>query len=619
MADENLNFIIAARDNASATMKRVSGELKTMGGAAQAPAGPLQRLSALTGGLVSPTTLAAGAIIGLGAAAVDMAKSAAQDEESQNRLAASLKANVPAFDGNTDAIEANITSAQRLGYEDEELRDALTVLVGATHDVGKAQEYVTAAMDLARFKGIDLRTASEALIKVSGGHYRMLAQLGIKLDENATKEEALAAVQKVSAGQAEAYADTAVGAAEAASIAFDELQESIGQELLPVMKELAQIARDDVVPALQDVVSGIGDLFGAIGTLDEAVQAPFDRIKQATLDLRNEILGRGKTAMTQGWAETWAALPPIAEQSYIDAMASVNTVLKAQAPIVSENTRQTIVNPMVAALSDARALARREMGALPGDIGEAITNNLGNLDQGLADLKDLMANSLSDSKKIAKLEGILASKELAAGLKDKRYDVRAAARQLQEDTRAELRKLKSGAADAAANGADSYAEWLERRKARVARAAQGLQQAAHNNLEFDASDAGKTAADTYIQGMATGIRAGVSVIGDALYYLKVNSIGGSLPRSGPMTGARIAEGARSIADKFKTELSGRLRGRMNLAGATVGSVSGAGGGGGYGGGVTLIIQSAAPPTPAQAADFARQFGPEIARWTARNT
>lgn len=165
----------------------------------------------------------------------DSIKAAIADEESQNRLRASLTANVPAWDGNTKAIERNILAKQRLGFEDETLRDSLTILVGATHDVAEAQRVQAIAMDLARFKGVDLKTASEALIKVEGGVYRSLKSLGIVLRDGATQTEALAAVQKVAAGQAEAYANTLSGKLLAAQIRFNEQLENAGTKALPLI------------------------------------------------------------------------------------------------------------------------------------------------------------------------------------------------------------------------------------------------------------------------------------------------------------------------------------------------------------------------------------------------
>jgi hypothetical protein len=212
---------------------QMAGSFKKSWSGANIGKGFVQGLG-LAGGL-GAVRLMSGAISGLVDVMGDAVAGALADQESQNRLAASLAANVPAWSGNTRAIEDNIKAKQRLGFDDEQLRDALTVLVGATHDVTEAQNIMNTAMDLARFKGIDLRTASEALIKVEGGQYRSLKQLGIKLKDNATSEEALAAVQAVTAGQAEAYADTLAGKMLSAQIEINERIEELGYKLLPIV------------------------------------------------------------------------------------------------------------------------------------------------------------------------------------------------------------------------------------------------------------------------------------------------------------------------------------------------------------------------------------------------
>lgn len=211
----------------------------------------------LAGGL-GAANLFAGAISKVTDALGDSVEAALADEESVNRLGASLRANVPNWDGQTDAIEQNIKAKQRLGFEDETLRDSLTVLVGATHDVTKAQEIMNTAMDLARFKGIDLRTASEALIKVEGGVYRSLKQLGIKLKDNATSTEALAAVQAVASGQAEAFAQTNRGKLLASQIALDEAMENFGTKIMPIAVE-AMTTGAEIATDFADALAGIGE------------------------------------------------------------------------------------------------------------------------------------------------------------------------------------------------------------------------------------------------------------------------------------------------------------------------------------------------------------------------
>jgi len=130
-----------------------------------------------------------------------MVRSAIDDEASVQRLTSALRANVAGWDGNLDAINKNIEAGMRLGFTDDDLRESLAFLTGATHDIGKAQEIQSTAMDLARFKGIDLKSATEALVKVEAGRFRILASLGIQLKAGATQTEALAAVQAIAAGQ----------------------------------------------------------------------------------------------------------------------------------------------------------------------------------------------------------------------------------------------------------------------------------------------------------------------------------------------------------------------------------------------------------------------------------
>jgi hypothetical protein len=167
----------------------------------------------------------------------DVVSAGIADQQSVAKLGASLKANVPNWNGNTDAIERTIRSAQKLGFQDDELRDSLARLVAATHDVGKAQQIQNVAMDLARFKGISLADASDALIRVEGGQYRALKSLGIVLKTGATQTEALAAVEKVAKGQAEAFAQTTGGKLLVAQVAINEAMERAGTTILPLVTE----------------------------------------------------------------------------------------------------------------------------------------------------------------------------------------------------------------------------------------------------------------------------------------------------------------------------------------------------------------------------------------------
>jgi hypothetical protein len=218
----------------------------------------------------------------------DSIAKAAQEQVGIERLSASLRANVTGWDGNTKAIEDTVYAMEQAsGFSDGDLRDSLARLVGETHDVSKAFELQRTAMDLARFTGSDLVTASTALIRVEGGQYRALKGLIGSTKDITTEQEALAAVQEVAGGQWEAYGDSAAGAQEKLRNAMSDLEEEIGTALLPTIKDLTNFLRTDFIPAAKDIT-------GVLGTLDEAT---------GLLSSSWDILGGLWSAATTPWAK----------------------------------------------------------------------------------------------------------------------------------------------------------------------------------------------------------------------------------------------------------------------------------------------------------------------------
>lgn len=234
-----LALSVMAKDEASAALSRVDANLRSLGLRAEGTGRSLGSMQAIMGNVAG--YLAAGVAVGtLTGFLTDSVKAAIDEEAGIKRLGQSLQANVPQWKGNTAAIEATIAARQRLGFSDGDLRDSLARTVAITHDESKAFEIQATAMDLARFRGISLADATQALITVEAGRYRGLAQLGIVLKEGATQTEALAAVQKVAGGQAEAFGHTTAGAMQEAGVAVENLKEDIGAKLLPVLGEAAR-------------------------------------------------------------------------------------------------------------------------------------------------------------------------------------------------------------------------------------------------------------------------------------------------------------------------------------------------------------------------------------------
>ena len=210
----------------------------------------------LDAGMIAKGAVAAGAVIAVTAAIVDMTKAAAADAQEQARLEQAFVAAGAATGDYKAAIDASIVAGQDLAFTDTQIRDALTPLIGATGDAAKAQEGLALAQDVARLSGVDLETAAKAVAKAQAGQGTALAKLTQINAKGLTATEVLTAAQAKAAGQAEAYGNTTAGQAESMSIAFDELTEMIGSFFLPILAE--------ILPILKPILKEFGKLITAL-------------------------------------------------------------------------------------------------------------------------------------------------------------------------------------------------------------------------------------------------------------------------------------------------------------------------------------------------------------------
>jgi hypothetical protein len=248
-----LLLVMKAKNLASHEVDKLHGSLRNVEGSAGRVSGKLASLGA--------TALKVGAvgIAGLVGALGFAAHAAAEEQVGIARMNAALKANDKHWKGNTDAIEKTIAKREALGFADDDLRESLTKLVARTHDSDRALRLQSTAMDLARLKGISVAEASDLLTKGMGGATKVLKDLGIVLPKTATAQERLAAIQKVAAGQAQAYGKTAAGAQEAFQVAIGDTVEDLGAGLLPVMTTVFTWLRTDALPAVKRIAGAISE------------------------------------------------------------------------------------------------------------------------------------------------------------------------------------------------------------------------------------------------------------------------------------------------------------------------------------------------------------------------
>lgn len=351
---------------------------------------------------ISAFGLVSGAISGTVGFLGDAVKAGMDEEESISKLSASLKANVDGWDGNTAAIEKTMQAGIDLGFSDEEQRASLARLVAATHDVTDAMQLERTAMDLARFKGISLEEASQALINIDGGRYKALGQLIGSTKEITSRTEALAAVQRVAGGQAADYASTTSGKLLVAQTKFGEKMDELGSKTLPLVT--------GGIGLLTDAMKGLDYIMGDIAQPAQTAVVTLDNIKSgadlvtASFNSQHDAMAHAMGQLT--YAEQLAKdnISKFAEQTQTEAYhtsAAVSTSM-GDVSAAAGRTAEDVQKAADAMKSDFGSLASYMLGYYTSDINRAF------------DIEDARTGLSADRSEQASLRKRIASGDLTA-------------------------------------------------------------------------------------------------------------------------------------------------------------------------------------------------------------
>jgi len=228
-------------------------------------------------GLAAAASAAFAAKIG-----TDAVKAAIEDQKSQVILANSLRNTVGATDEAIKATEDYISKQQLLvGVSDTELRQSLITLTGATRNLSEAQSLQNIALDVAASGYGDVNSVSKALAKAYAGNLGALKKLIPGMDASIIKSKdfnkAMEYLSSTMGGAAAAAADTLEGRLRILRLSYDEILESLGYALLPVVQEFAGYLLSDVLPRVQawvdlnkdELAKGLKDATGFLKKLLE--------------------------------------------------------------------------------------------------------------------------------------------------------------------------------------------------------------------------------------------------------------------------------------------------------------------------------------------------------------
>lgn len=224
---------------------------------------------------------AAAALGALGGILITSIQAAIAEEQAQAKLASSILRVKGSTKATTAAVEKWIDTI-KIGstFSDDELRPALGRLVDSTNNVKRAQSLLKVAMDLSVASGKPLDTVTSALSKAYNGNKTALLKLFPELvkvnDKTKTGRDLIDALGKKYKTADENASNTAAGGLQDLQDVFNDLQETIGTQFLPYLKDFTKWAKSkegkQTIDNLTKVVEGLADAFiKVVGGIDEVI------------------------------------------------------------------------------------------------------------------------------------------------------------------------------------------------------------------------------------------------------------------------------------------------------------------------------------------------------------
>jgi hypothetical protein len=257
MANVAVNATISARDAASGNINKVNKSLK-----------------ALQFGFAAAGIAAAA----LAKFAFDAVKAAAEDEMSNARLNAALKARGFLTEDLAAKIKEQTLSMAALGITDDQVRAGIEVGSRFFKDQTTILKANTVAADVAAVTGGSLADVIETIGKGAQGQTRGLRALGVQINKGATVQDILTAVSAKYSGIATEIAKTTGGKYLAAQVSLNEKMEDFGYRLLPAVNAALDFMTQTVIPGVISVLENMGKAIGRV--IDNHFNPLMDSIKE---------------------------------------------------------------------------------------------------------------------------------------------------------------------------------------------------------------------------------------------------------------------------------------------------------------------------------------------------
>lgn len=227
------------------------------------------------GGFADAASTAFGILQTAGSVALEFAQAAADEQQQYAKLTPTLRESLKLTQQQSDAL-LDTVSAMQYGstFADDQLRPAFANLAAVTKDTTTATMLLQTAMDASVATGIPLETITKALAKAADGNTSSLGKLFPVLDQSALKSGNLSGIidelTLAYGGSDKAASDTAAGGMQDLEDAYGDVQEAIGTQLLPYLRDFTDWATSpEGQQGIEDMANAIGDLASALATVWE--------------------------------------------------------------------------------------------------------------------------------------------------------------------------------------------------------------------------------------------------------------------------------------------------------------------------------------------------------------
>lgn len=375
---------------------------------------------------------AIGAVIGPLGDAWQLSK---DTQVAQVLLGQALKNNIPNWTGNASGAEKFSLAQGKLGFESNDVREALGHLVGVTHDLAEAQQLVGLAEDLARSKGIDLARATDIVTKAHEGNGKALKGMGIDIKGATTATQLLDAVTKNVTTTAEKFAETSSGKASIAQVKLTEAMTKLGnvidkiaQTVIPIAATALGFLVDNLnvlAPGLIAVAVAVTALvipaLVAMGLAAWAALGPLGPIILALAVLGTAVAGVSSAfdSNTQSLREAephWRHFGTTIVESASDTITATGAAYQSGFTLIRNAAQHGIVDPLWQAAQEAKVKAQGEAAKIPKAMGDAMLAAEKDLTDSVKILTDALAQALTPAQSRAAAIAFLTSDAYAQAL-----------------------------------------------------------------------------------------------------------------------------------------------------------------------------------------------------------